>query len=55
MNMIIFDSLRSLKHRIMWEYFINIDKQDFEEVHTTMSEEERNKGEETKILTNPKK
>jgi hypothetical protein len=39
----------------MWEDFINMDRQDFEEVYATMSEEERNEGEEPKRLTKPKK
>jgi hypothetical protein len=43
-KMIVFDALRSLKHRILWSYFINMHKQYFKEVHEAMSEEERNKG-----------
>jgi hypothetical protein len=39
----------------MWEDFINMDRQYFEEVQEAMSEEERNKGEKPKRLTKPKK
>jgi len=54
-KLIVYDALRSLKHRVMWVDFINMEKQAFEEVHEAMSEEERNKGEEPNRLTKPKK
>jgi hypothetical protein len=54
-KMLVSNALRILKHRILWEYFINMKKQYFKEVHASMSEEERNKGEEPKRLTKPRK
>ena len=54
-KLIVSYSLRSLKHRIIWAYFINMDIQYFEQVQEAMSEEERNKGEKPKRLTNTKK
>jgi hypothetical protein len=54
-KLIVSDALRSLRNKILWEYFINMDKQSFEEVQTTMSEEENKKGEEPKRVTRPKK
>ena len=44
-KLIVSDSLRQLKHIILFAYFINIDMQAFEEAQATMSEEERKKGE----------
>jgi hypothetical protein len=54
-KMIVSDALRSLRHIILWEYFINMDRQAFEEVQEAMSEEEKKKGEEPKRVTRPKK
>jgi hypothetical protein len=42
--LIVLDSLRQLKHKILWEDFINIDQWEFIEAQVTMSEEERKKG-----------
>jgi hypothetical protein len=53
-KLIVSDALRSLKHNILWEYFINMDLQAFEEAQETMSEEDRKKGEEPKRITRPK-
>jgi hypothetical protein len=54
-KLIVSDSLRQLKHIILWEDFINMDLQAFEEAQATMSEEERKKGEEPKRITRPKR
>jgi len=39
----------------LWEYFINMDLQAFEEAQAKMSEEGRKKGEEPKRKTRPKR
>jgi hypothetical protein len=53
-KLIVSYSLRSLKHKILWEDFINMDLQAFEEAHAAMSEEDKKKGEEPKRITRPK-
>jgi hypothetical protein len=54
-NMVVSYALRRLKHRIIWVDFINMDTQYFDELLEARSEEERNKGEEPKRVTKPKK
>jgi hypothetical protein len=53
--MIVLDFLRSLRHKILWEYFINMDLQAFVEAPETMSEKDKKKGEEPKRITRPKR
>jgi hypothetical protein len=54
-KLIISYSLRQLKHKILWEDFINMDLHAFEEAQVAMSEEDRKKGEEPKKITRPKR
>jgi hypothetical protein len=43
-KLIVSDALRSLKHAILWVYFLNMDLQSFEDSQEEIREEDKKKG-----------